>query len=164
MGRVYTVSGVGTLTNAGGNSELFYLKPATEKPIRLRGFRLCQYSEVGDAQEEALQISIMHMTATLTAPNTGGTAPTPVDIDRVANTTAGFTCRINDSVVATTSGTTTTLEELAWNERNTPFEFRWLDEREMPVAASASALIVRNNTTVADDISIAVTAWVEELA
>jgi hypothetical protein len=83
-------------------------------------------------------------------------------VDRIANTTAGFTARCNDSVVATTSGTAVTLEELAWNERNTPFEMRWLDEREMPNAANASALVVRNQTTVADDMTIAICAWVEE--
>jgi hypothetical protein len=164
MTRIYTVPYVGTLTNAGADSELFYLKPAADKPIRLRGFRICQYSEIGDAQEENLRISIMWFPATVTAPNTGGTAVTPVDVDRVANTTAGFTARCNDSVVTTTNGTSVILEEIGWNERNTPFEVRWLDEREMPNAANASALVVRNQSTAADDLSIAITAWVEELA
>lgn len=163
MSRIYTVPYQGTLTAAGGDSELFYLKPAADKPIRLRGFRLCQFSEAGDTAEENIRISIIHLAATVTASNTGGSAVTPVDVDRTANTTAGFTARCNDSVVATSSGTTTTLEELAWNERNSPFEFRWLDEREMPVCANAAALVVRNQTTIADDMSIAITAFVEEL-
>lgn len=164
MTRVYTVPYIGTLTAAGADSELFYLKPAAEKPIRLRGFRLAQYSEVGDAAEENIRVSIIWLPATVTASNTGGAAVTPVDIDRVANSTAGFTARCNDSVVATTSGTGVTIEELAWNERNSPCEFRWLDEREMPVCVSTSALVVRNMSTVADDMSIAICAWVEELA
>jgi hypothetical protein len=75
-----------------------------------------------------------------------------VDVDTGANSTAGFTARCNDTTVATTSGTARTLEELAWNERNTPCEFRWLDEREMPVCANAAALVVRNQTTVGDDL------------
>lgn len=164
MTRLYTVPYFGTLTAAGGDSELFYLKPAADKPIRLRGFRLCQVTEVGDAAEENIRISLIWLPATVTAPNTGGTAITPPDVDRVANTTAGFTARCNDSVVATSSGTAVTIEELAWNERNTPFEFRWADEKEMPVVVNASALVVRNQTTIADNMDIAITAWVEELA
>lgn len=162
MSRVYTVPFQGTMTAAGGDTELFYLKPAADKPVRVRGFRLCQFSEVGDAAEENIRISIIWLPATVTA-SSGGTAVTPVDVDRIANTTAGFTARCNDSTVATTSGTAVTLEELAWNERATPFEFRWLDEREMPSAANASALVIRNQTTLADDMSIAIVAFVEEL-
>jgi hypothetical protein len=163
MSRVYTVAYQGTLTAAGTDSELFYLKPAADKPIRLRGFRLAQFSEIGDAQEENIRVSLIFLPATVTASSTGGSAVTPVDVDTGANSTAGFTARCNDTTVATTSGTARTLEELAWNERNTPCEFRWLDEREMPVCANAAALVVRNQTTVGDDLSIAITAWVEEL-
>jgi hypothetical protein len=161
--RLYTVPYQGTLTAAGGDAELFYLKPAADKPIRLRGFRLCQFSEVGDAQEENIRISLIWLPATVTA-SSGGSAVTPVDVDRVANTTAGFTARCNDTTVASSSGTAVTLEELAWNERNNPMEIRWFDEREMPVVVNASALVVRNQTTIADDMSIAICAWVEELA
>lgn len=162
MSRIYTVPYTGTLTAAGADSELFYLKPAADKPIRLRGFRLAQSSEVGDAAEENIRVSIIWLPTTVTAPNTGGTAVTPVDVDRIGNTTAGFTARCNDSVVATTSGTAVTLEELAWNERNTPMEIRWLDDREQPNVANASALVVRNQSTLADDMTIEITAWVEE--
>lgn len=162
MSSIFTVPFQGTLTAAGTDAELFYLKPAADKPIRLRGFRLTQFSEVGDASEENIRISIIHLAATVTA-SSGGSSVTPVDVDRRANVTAGFTARCNDTTVATSSGTTTTLEELAWNERNTPCEFRWLDEREMPVCANAAAIVVRNQTTIADDMSIAIVAWVEEL-
>lgn len=161
MRRVYTVPFQGTLTAAGGDTELFYLKPAADKPIRLRGFRLGQFSEVGDAQEENVRISIIYLPATVTA-SSGGTAVTPVDTDTTTNSTAGFTARCNDSTVATTSGTARILEELAWNERNNPMEIRWLDEDEYPKAANAAALVVRCQTTLADDMSIAITAWVDE--
>jgi hypothetical protein len=61
MSRVYTVAYQGTLTAAGTDSELFYLKPAADKPIRLRGFRLAQFSEIGDAQEENIRVSIIFL-------------------------------------------------------------------------------------------------------
>ena len=162
MSSVFTVPYQGTLTNAGGDTDLFYFKPAADKPIRIRGFRLCNFSDWGDAQEEGVRISIIKLPATVTV-GSGGSAVTPVDVDRRANTTAGFTARCNDTTVATTSGTAVTLEELAWNERNTPCEFRWLDEREMPVCYNAEAVVIRCQTTVADDVSIALTAFIEEL-
>lgn len=161
MSRIYTVPFQGTMTAAGGDTELFYLKPAADKPIRVRGFRLCQFSEFGDTAEENIRISIIWLPTTVTA-SSGGTAVTPVDVDRIGASTAGFTARCNDTTVATTSGTAVTLEELAWNERATPFEFRWLDELEMPNCSNASALVIRNQTTLADDMSIAITAWIEE--
>lgn len=163
MSRVYTVPYQGTLTAAGTDSDLFYLKPAADKPIRLRGFRIGQYSEFGDAAEENIRISIIYLPATVTV-GSGGSSVTPVDVDTTNNSTAGFTARCNDTTVATTSGTARTLEELAWNERASPFEFRWLDEREMPNCANAAAIVIRNQTTLADDISIAITAWVEEIS
>lgn len=162
MARIYTVSYQGTLTAAGTDCDLFYLKPAADKPIRIRGMRICQFSEVGDAQEENIRISILYLPATVTV-GSGGSAVTPASIDQIMTVAAGFTARCNDTTVATTSGTAVTIEELGWNERNTPMELRWLDEREMPIAANAAALVVRNQTTVADDLSIALTAWIEEL-
>jgi hypothetical protein len=161
MRRIYTVAYQGTLTAAGGDCELFYLKPAADKPIHVRGFRLCQFSEAGDAQEENIRVSILYLPATVTA-SSGGSAVTPQDTDTTANSTAGFTARCNDTVVATTSGTARTLEELAWNERNNPMEIRWYDENEFPKVANAAAIVIRNQTTVADDLSIAITAWVAE--
>lgn len=162
MSRIYTVTYTGTLTAVGTDCDLFYFKPAADKPIRIRGFRLCQFTEFGDAQEEDIRISIIYLPATVTA-GSGGSSVTPVDVDTTNNSTAGFTARCNDTTLATTSGTARTLEELAWNERNTPCDFRWLDEREQPNCANAAAIVIRNQTTVADDLSIAITAWVEEL-
>ncbi len=161
MGSVYTVPLSFDLTAAETDMDLLYLKPAAEKPIRLRGFRITQSSEVGDAQEEGVRISIIRVPATVTA-SSGGTAVTPVDVDTRAGTTAGFTARVHDTTLATTSGSLTTKEELGWNVRNTPCEFRWLDEREMPMCFSAEALVVRWHTTVADTLTMQVTAWVEE--
>lgn len=162
MSSIFTVPLSFDFAAADTDMELFYLKPAADKPIRLRGFRLSQSTEVGDAQEENLRISIIHLAATVTV-GSGGSAVTPVDVDRRANVTAGFTARMHDTTLATSSGTSTTLEELGWNIRNTPFEVRWLDDREMPVCANAAALVVRCQTTAADTITVQGVAWVEEL-
>jgi hypothetical protein len=71
MGRIYTVSFAGTVTNAGGDTDLIEILPAAEKPVKLRGFSLAQTSEVGDTAEEGLRISVMRLPATVTSGNGG---------------------------------------------------------------------------------------------
>lgn len=161
MGRIYTVPfASGTVTNAGGNADLWELTPADDKPIKLRGFILGQTSEVGDAAEEAVNISVIHLAATVTSGN--GSSVTPVPVDVAVGAAAGFTAEINGSTVATTSTTATTLYEFCWNQRSSPYEVWFPDDRFCPVARQAAALVIRMNTTVADDITFAGTAIVEE--
>lgn len=160
MSRIYTVPYAGTLTNAGGDTDLFELTPADDKPIRLIGLILSQTSEVADAAEEGLRISIIHLGATVTSGN--GTSVTPVPND-LADSAAGFTAEANGATVATSSGTSTTMYEFAWNIRISPMEIPWPDERRAPLCRQGSALVVRCQTTAADDISIAITAIVEEI-
>lgn len=118
MGRIYTVPWTGTVTNTGGNADLWEITPADDKPCRLRGVRLGQTSEVGDTAEEGLSISVIHLAATVTSGSGGGsTSVTPVAVDASVNVAAGFTAKVNSTTVATSSGTSTTVEELAWNER-----------------------------------------------
>lgn len=160
MSRKYTVFYAGTLTNAGGDADLFELTPGDDKPIRLRGLILGQTSEVADAAEEGLRISIIHLGATVTSGNGSSVTPSPVDL---VDTAAGFAAEANGSTVATTSGTSTTMYEFAWNIRISPMEMHWPDPDIAPLCRQGSALVVRCQTTAADDISIAITAIVEEI-
>lgn len=161
MSRYYTVIFTGALTTAGGDSDLFELNPADDKPIRLRGLILAQTSEVADAAEESLRISIIRLPATVTS-GSGGSAPTPQTVDSHA-AASGFTAEVNNTTIATTSGTLVTVEEFAWNIRISPLERWWPDEVFAPMAYQAEALIVRCQTTVIDDITITITAYVEEI-
>ena len=164
MSRIYAVPYTGTLTNTGGNADLFEITPAAEKPIRLVGLVLSQSSEVQDAAEEALSISIIRLPDTVTSSN--GTAVTPVPLNDL-DTAASFAAEANGATVATTTGSATTVEEFAWNIRMSPLE-RWWPDPDTRItyrrtAGTARALLVRCNTTVTDDISISITAYVEEL-
>lgn len=160
MGRIYTVPFAGaTVTNAGGNADLWELLPADDKPIKLRGFRIGQLSEVADAAEEGLEIQVIRLGATVTGSNGTGVTPVPMDS---ADAAAGFTAEVNGATVATTSGTTTVVESMAWNNRNSPCEFWYPDERFAPKAKQGEGLFIRLITTVADDMTFAGTAWVEE--
>lgn len=164
MSRIYTVSYSGTLATANGDADLFEISPADDKPIRLRGLILGQTSEVADAAEEGLRLNIIRLGGTVTSGN--GTSVTPVSLDQ-NDAAAGFTAEANGGTVATTNGTMGTVEEFAWNIRVSPLERWWPDERFAPHvkqdSAALAALVVRCQTTPADDITIAITAYVEEL-
>jgi hypothetical protein len=159
MGRTYTVPLSFTYTAAGGDFDAVYLAPASNKPIKLLGFSLGQISEVGDAAEEGVRVSIIRLPATVTA-SSGGSSITATPIDS-ADSAAGFTARAGDSTVATTSGTAVTLAEYGWNERATPFT-EWFPPGREPKAKNAEALVIRLQTTLADDATVQATAWVEE--
>ena len=159
MGRFYRVPYTGTITNAGGNADLIALTPADDKPIKLVGWILGQTSEVADAAEEGLELTVRHMTATVTV--TGGTGVTPQPNRPGTDPAAGFTATANSSTVATTSGSSVIAEELAWNIRNTPWE-RWIPEELRLRALQGEYLIVRMDTTPADDFTFAGTFLVEE--
>lgn len=160
MSRRYSVPYTGTLTNAGGNTDLLEVLPADDKPTRLLGFALGQISEVADAAEEGLEIAIIRMAATVTS-GSGGSTVTPVPLDS-ADTAYGGTVECNNATVATTSGASTTMAELGWNIRNSPYEF-WFPPGLEPSVKQGEGLFVRCNTTAADDITIAVTFWIEEV-
>lgn len=162
MSSIYTVPLSFDFLAADTDMDLLYLKPAADKPIRLRGIRLSQTTEVGDAQEEGLRLTVIAVPATVTV-GSGGSAVTPVDVNRRINSTAGFTARVHDTTLATTSSSLITKEEFGWNIRNTPFELWWPDDTYAPSCSNAEALVVRCPTTAADTITMQITAWVEEL-
>lgn len=163
MGRIYRVPfAAGTVTNAGGNVDLWEITPADDKPCRIVGIRFGQTSEVGDAAEESLDITIEHLGSTVTS-GSGGSSVTPVPCDPgISDLAAGFTAEINNTTVATTSGTKTVMECIPWNIRQTPYEVWFPDTRYAPCARQASALVVRCNSTVTDDITFSGVLFVEE--
>lgn len=163
MAKLYRVPYTGTVTASGGDSDLLSIQPADDKPCRLVGWIIGQSSEVGDAQEENLRITLRHMTATVTI-GSGGSSPTPVANRPGTNeiVAAGFTARCNDTTVSTTSGTSTVMEELGWNLRSSPWE-RWIPEELRPVAIQGEVLIVRLESTLADDATFEMTFFVEEV-
>lgn len=164
MSRIYFVPFNGTVTAAGGDTDLFSLQAADDIPIRIRGFTLGQVSEVGDAQEENLRITVKYLPATFTV-GSGGSAVTavPPGADPAAANWS-FTARTNDTTVATTSGTAIVRDEFGWNERNTPYE-RWYPDLDFcPVARQGAGLVIRQETTAADDYTFSGGVWVEELS
>ena len=160
MGFVYTVSFAGTVTAAGGDTDWLELTPADDKPCRLRGWIIGQTTEVGDAAEENLRFSIILLPATVTSGNGTATTGRPM-VDTAP--AAGFAAETNGTTVGTTSGTALTLLELSWNERSSPWEFWFPEEDFSPTVRQASALVFRQQTTLADDMTATATFFIEEL-
>lgn len=148
-----------TVTNAGGNADIWELVPAANKPIKLRGLILGNTSEVGDAAEEGLEFQILRMTATVTSSNgSAGTIAQAAEADAAA----GFTFEFNGATVATTSGSTRILIPFGWNIRNSPYEIWFPDDRFAPHAKNAEELLVRMISTPADDFTFVGCAIIEE--
>lgn len=160
MSRIYVVPFTAVITNAGGNVDLWELLPATQQTIRIRGIRLGQITEVQDAAEEGLEITIKRLLATVTS-GSGGVAGAPEETTRSGQAPA-FASETNNATVATSSGATEILDEIGWNNRNTPYEM-WFPDREFaPACQNAEGLVVRLETTLADDMTFAGNIWVEE--
>jgi len=160
MSRIYSVPYQGTITAAGTDTDLLEVLPADDKPVKLRGLLLSQSSEVGDTQEEGLRISIIRLPATVTS-GSGGSSVTPVPMDS-ADVAAGAACEANNTTVGTTNGTAVIMVELAWNERNSPYEMWFPDPAFAPKVKQGEGLVVRMQTTLADDMSGCFTFWIEE--
>jgi hypothetical protein len=149
-GRAYSVVFSGVAITA--KQDLFYIKPATDKLVVVEAVYLSNVgvaADAGDAQEELLDIRIIRVPATVTA-GSGGTAPTPNPL--VTNdAAAGFTSRVNDTTVATTSGTLLTLNSDGWNIR---IPYVWMPPPEhRPIVGNAQAIVLRLESTVTDSVS-----------
>jgi hypothetical protein len=162
MPRLYSVTYNGTLTNAGGNSDLLSVQPADDRPVRLVSMILSNLSEVGDTAEENLRITVNRFPATFTVGSGGSSITAAAPISDAGGTVWGFTARCNDTTVAATSGTIQTLYDLGWNERNTPWDYRFPTDDEMVKAKQTEALVVRSESTPADDLTISLTFVLEE--
>jgi hypothetical protein len=163
MSRIYSVPYNGTLTAAGTDSDLLSIQPADDRPVRLRGFRLSQASQVGDANEKDIRVTVRRLTATVTIGSGGSSISSAAPVDDAGGTVWAFTARCNDTTVATTSGTNQIIEDFAWNMRNSPCDF-WLPDVDFcEKAKQTEALIVRMETTLGADVAnFSATFWIEE--
>lgn len=151
------------LTTAGGDQDLFYIKPAASGVVGLEAIYLSNVgiaADAGDAQEELHRIEIIKLPATVTV-GSGGGAMTPNPImpnDRAADSTV----RINDTTVATTSGTALNLHSDGWNVR---IPYVWMPPPEhRPQCWFPHAFVVRLASTLTDDITCSATCIFRELS
>lgn len=163
-GRVYTVVFANvTANNADGNFDFFEIDPAAEKPCEIMAIFIGNSSEVGDAQEEMLQWSIRRWSGgTFTSGGELSTTPRPLDPNDPA---AGFAADAFNSngTVASSSGTENILHQDAFNVRSGLQIVFPPDMRPRVDGAANSAMVVRCDSTVADDVTLSGTLYVREL-
>lgn len=111
MSGIYTVPF--SFTGADGTMDLCALVAHASKQCALLGFEIGQISDVGDAAEEIVAISVH---SGFTAAGSGGSAVTPSPLDPVGAPASGFTARMADTTPANT-GTSTAHYEYTWNVR-----------------------------------------------
>ena len=157
MSRLYTVTFEAVAVTAA--QDFFCLEPADDKPVRILGVMLSQSSDVGDAAEEILRVTITRVPATFTS-GSGGTTPTARLID-ATGAAAGFTAEANNTTVATTSGTLENLLAYQFNIR-TGLEL-FLPPELQPMFVQGTGGAVRLAAAPTDSLTMSGTLFVEEL-
>lgn len=162
MSHIFAVAVQMDITTAGGDVDLLSVAPADDKPVTLRGFSLSQSTELGEVQEEGLIITVRRLGATVTIGSGGAVVTAAKPGGDSADPDWGFVARANDTTVATTSGTNYLHDIFGWNVRNSPYE-RWYPEKAFCVKArQTEALVIRNETVIADTITLCLTVYLEE--
>jgi hypothetical protein len=161
LGRAYSVNFVAVSIAA--QQDLFYIKPAADKPVVIEGLYLSNVgiaADAGDAQEELWDVELIRVPATVTA-STGGASMTPNPL-QASDAAAGFTARINDTTKATSTGTLLVLHADGWNVR---IPYVWMPPPEHRIiVANAQAIVARLNSTPTDAVLCSGTMIVRELA
>lgn len=155
MPRLYTISfEAQTITNAGGDRDLFYVAPADDKPCRVIGWDLAQTSDLGDAAEEVLRLSLIRGHTTV---GSGGSSTTPADVELPA-LAASATGRTNDTTIAS-AGTAVTLYSGGYNIRVAPCPFFLPERLWVPVTQAEGSVVLRLNAAPTDDLTMSGTLW-----
>jgi len=145
-----------TIAAASGDYDLWELVPADDRPIELVALLIGNKSEVGDAQDEMLALSIVSDNTT----GSNGTATTPRPLDP-RDGAAGFTAETVGSTIAT-GGTVITLLCDTFNVRS-GYPLTLPEIMRPKVDQADTAMYVRLTAAVADDLTLSGTAWVREL-
>lgn len=158
MPRMYTVSGDGlTITAAGTDSDLIELTAADDRPIAVVGLGIYITSEVQEAQEEWLRMKWIR--GHTTSGSTPETTPTPRPVNHV-DPAASFTCEMDNTTIAS-AGTAVDLHGFGVNVR-AGYEVFYPDKFEIWTDQGGGLLVCRMMSTLADDVTMSITAWVLE--
>lgn len=128
--------------------DIFELLSASGKPGLLLGFELGQTSEIGDAQEEMLNLVLKRVTASPTSGSGGGTS---TFIAATPNATAPGLTLETGNTTKLTGGTSVDLARWVWNVRM-PLLYVPVPEERIAFDAS-TRLVLELTTTPADSIA-----------
>lgn len=162
MGLLYTVTFDGTVTAAGGDTDLWEIDPAADKPVEICGMEFATTSEVQEAQEEWLRCEIIrYVGGTFTSSN--GTAQTPRPQNELNTVAMAAAVEANGTTIASSTGTAHSLQKFGFNVRAGygPI-FLPPGYRHKVLGVANSALVIRMLNTLADDATLISTLWLEE--
>lgn len=151
----YTVKFAGVAVTA--QQDFFEIAPADDKPIIIVKIELTQSTEVGDSQEEGLDVRLV---AGNTVSGSGGSAFTPL-LNSAGYAAAGASCEINNTTKANT-GTERELWASNWNVRM-PWIYQPTPEEYFVISQADSRVCLRLGTTPADSITMSGTLVFMEL-
>lgn len=153
MGRMYTAQFSAVAVTVA--SDLFEITVATDKPIRIHGFSIWQTTDVGDAAEEVIGVSIIRgVTA-----GSGGTSVTPTPTGDDADTAAGATVN-RTTTTASTGGTR--VDGTGWNVR-VPCDFWPPPEWRPRIDAGVDPVVIKLDAAPADSLTISGYCRFEEI-
>jgi hypothetical protein len=145
IGREY--SAPISIATVSAQVDIFEILAAAGKPLALLGFSLSQTSEVGDTQEEQLELVLKYVTGAPTSGTGGGTSTFRPKLPN--DTAAGATIETGNTTKLT-GGTSVELDRFAWNVRQ---EYPWTPYGKAHVCAADEQLVLELVTTPADVIA-----------
>jgi len=155
MPRIYTASW--KFVTIAAAQDLVSLKGSSGKICRLRAV-LIAMNDTTLQTAQGLRLNVKYGSATVTL-GSGGSAPTPRPHDP-GDAAASFTCRVNDTTPATTSGAFTDITP-AGGHNYGGFRYRWMDA--FPLFGLNTGIIFELNSTVSGTCNFSGFAEVEEL-
>jgi len=138
--------------------DLFEVKGPSNCTTRIHGFVLSQETEIGDAQEEMLRLTINRGQSTM-ASGSGGTTLTPAPRRRGDPAFGGTVEANNTTILSGSPDLTEQLEAHTWNER-VPYIFWWTPEAR-PLILASEFWTLRLETTPADALTVNGTLYLE---
>ena len=145
MGRIYT--GIFNAVGVTVQQDFFELNAPATATVLIHEIGLSQSTEVGDAQEEGLNLILK---SGQTTSGTGGTGPTGIPRE-FGDAAFGGTVEVNNTTKAT-AGTIVSHYAWNWNIR-VPFQMIWTPETR-PVLSPSRRATLELGTTPIDSITI----------
>ena len=156
MPRLYTTNLAPTAITVA--ADLVEFTPADDIPILIHGFRVCQTTDTGDAQEEIITLSWVRGNTTSGSGGNTSVASVPKNHRDAA---ASVTIETANTTAAS-AGTAVTAYSTGWNVR-APLEVVFTPEQRIRADQGNTLLVLRMGAAPADSLTIGCSIDFEEL-
>lgn len=157
MGRIYSVVVSSSVQTTA--VDLFELLAATGVPVVLHNINITQNTEVGDAQEEMLQVLLKRGVGVTSG--SGGATPTPAPRDKGDTAAVTTVETMNTTKAVVGGGSFTNLEKISFNVR--AGLDRWWTPETRPIVRPGDRLIAELVIAPGDSVTFDMTLVFEEI-